>query len=470
MKCANCGNTIKEAHKFCPFCGELLISDFLIKEEVNHYENEMTYDGSYDDDFFDFSESQTTETDHTEIGSETGFHYLNPTGQSAWNHPENNVDSNDVKTRLDSELTFTKLSDHPDHTSTESEVFHNQDSSILEESFNSIDSMRGDHNGEESIPDEPFHKPLDSDDQKLLPSEKPDDRKRRVIIIAIVSIIIVTLSMLFILHGRNSTGNTNHQNGGTVTNSENSDNHHDTSETEYSSSHKSAESISDSWDEIISSVQDGSYADKYRIGDIKELDLGPEGIIEMQIAAFDMDELEDGSGKAAITWISKQLLESNHCMNSPKIKELDDSYDYQKDAGAILGWEYSEMRLWLKEYVKPLIPATVQNAIRPVVKYSIIRDASDKTINNVISIDDIWIPSYREVYGSQQCETEGVVYTDLFKTDKDRAKNKTEKSDTESWWLRSVFNDNFYYSVYYYGNSNSYQADRKSGIAFGFCM
>lgn len=32
-----------------------------------------------------------------------------------------------------------------------------------------------------------------------------------------------------------------------------------------------------------------------------------ESVIEMQIAAFDSDELADGSGNAAITWISEQV-------------------------------------------------------------------------------------------------------------------------------------------------------------------
>ncbi len=46
-----------------------------------------------------------------------------------------------------------------------------------------------------------------------------------------------------------------------------------------------------------------------------------EGIVEMQIVAFDADELADGSGKAAITWISKQLLNSDHRMN-PKMEKI----------------------------------------------------------------------------------------------------------------------------------------------------
>ena len=37
----------------------------------------------------------------------------------------------------------------------------------------------------------------------------------------------------------------------------------------------------------------------------------------MQIAAFDADELADGSGKAAMTWISKQLLKTEPDMSNP---------------------------------------------------------------------------------------------------------------------------------------------------------
>ena len=103
--------------------------------------------------------------------------------------------------------------------------------------------------------------------------------------------------------------------------------------------------ISDSWEEIIDSVKDGTCFDKYKIGDTKEFDLGEEGVIEMELVAFDTDELADGSEKAAMTWIAKDLLNTVHVMNAELTSEG--------------GWPASDLRAWMQESVLPLFPEEV---------------------------------------------------------------------------------------------------------------
>ena len=61
--------------------------------------------------------------------------------------------------------------------------------------------------------------------------------------------------------------------------------------------------LTDSREEIIAASKDGTYKERYRTGDTKELDLGEEGIIHMKLVAMDADdadELADGSGSACI--------------------------------------------------------------------------------------------------------------------------------------------------------------------------
>ena len=53
--------------------------------------------------------------------------------------------------------------------------------------------------------------------------------------------------------------------------------------------------ISDSWEQIVASVNDGTYKTKYRVGNYKPLDLGSEGIINMQIVGKDADTKADGT-------------------------------------------------------------------------------------------------------------------------------------------------------------------------------
>ena len=68
------------------------------------------------------------------------------------------------------------------------------------------------------------------------------------------------------------------------------------------------------WDQVIASTKTGKYK-TFTVGDMKELDLGTEGIVHMQIVGIDADELADGSGYAPLTFISKELLKTSYRMN-----------------------------------------------------------------------------------------------------------------------------------------------------------
>lgn len=87
-----------------------------------------------------------------------------------------------------------------------------------------------------------------------------------------------------------------------------------------SSMFKSIEDNPEAWDKydwftVNKHIEMGDYATYYAIGDNIPLNLGSEGIVNMQIAAFDTDDLADGSGKAPITFISKEVLNTSKPMN-----------------------------------------------------------------------------------------------------------------------------------------------------------
>lgn len=71
---------------------------------------------------------------------------------------------------------------------------------------------------------------------------------------------------------------------------------------------KQEETISDGWSKIVENCQNGTYKDKYKIGDTKIADFGSLGLAMMQIVAFDEDDLADGSGKAPTTWVSQHAI------------------------------------------------------------------------------------------------------------------------------------------------------------------
>ena len=212
--------------------------------------------------------------------------------------------------------------------------------------------------------------------------------------------------------------------------------------------------ISDSWEEIIAAGEDGTYIDKYQIGDTKELDLGEEGLIEMELVAFDADELTDGSGKAHMTWIAKDLLITKHVMNKENTSEG--------------GWPASDMRAWLEDSVLPLFPDTVRLNIKEVKKYS----RSNSNNGTISSSDKIWIPSHREVFGADDSnEDSGPEYlTACSGLDWEK---KQLAGEPDGWWLRTAIydeNDRFFcvnsYGYYYCPDG----AGSRHGVAVGFCL
>ena len=172
----------------------------------------------------------------------------------------------------------------------------------------------------------------------------------------------------------------------------------------------------------------------------------------MQIAAFDADDLADDTGKAKITWISKDCLATKHKMNPTNTTEG--------------GWAASELRMYLKNTVKAKIPSAVTSLIKDVKKYS---DSyvSGSVVANSLSIEDVWIPSAREV-GATNYETSGVKYDTLF-TDYD-SRVKSAGTSKSNWWLRSS-NDNSYFRIVsanggiIRGNAN----ETNNGVTLGFC-
>ena len=221
------------------------------------------------------------------------------------------------------------------------------------------------------------------------------------------------------------------------------------------------ETISDSWDQILANIQNGTYKTKYQVGDMKKLNLGTEGTVSMKIVAMDTDDLASG-GKAPITWISEQLLNSYHRMNPSKSNNVEGT-------GTIGGWEKSEMRTYLKETIKPLIPQNVRSGIKEVTKHSNIFDTSGTKVLNSVTTDDVWIPSNQEIFGGTSYETLGHVYSDVFTDANSRKKFKVGASSAYYWWLRSADNTSYFRCVDGRGGSDISGASITFGVALGFC-
>lgn len=225
--------------------------------------------------------------------------------------------------------------------------------------------------------------------------------------------------------------------------------------------------IEDSWDNILAACADGSYATKYKLGNYKPLDLGTEGIVNMQIIGMDVDNLADGSGTVPLTWLSMELLNTSHRMNPSRKTDPEDSSKYVEGTGAVGGWEKSEMRTYLKETVKPLIPATVRNAIKTVYKSHPNINTSGSTETQTVQ-DDVWLPSYVEMFGSTS-QTNQPRYKVVFPDANSRMKSKVGETSAFWWWTRSALISSDFNVVIRNGDSSSVGAASSGGVALGFC-
>ena len=197
------------------------------------------------------------------------------------------------------------------------------------------------------------------------------------------------------------------------------------------------------WDAVFASIDKGTYATEYAIGDMVPLDLGDEGLINMQIAAFDTDDLADGSGKAPITWIAKELLATMHRMHDGTSLT-----DY---------WAASEMRSYLKSTIKPMIPELVRNAIVEIKKLN--HTASGEAYET----EDVWIPKF---YGELCTGRDIAKYLTLFPDDGSRKKCIVGSTTVIEWWTRGRYNNTRNYAVDTYGEPFT----PENRVAYGVCL
>ena len=217
------------------------------------------------------------------------------------------------------------------------------------------------------------------------------------------------------------------------------------------------ETITDSWSDIFAAEENGTYTSKYSVGDTKVVNIGRYPVI-MQIIAMDTDELADNTGNAKITWLSLHL---------PFVASIDVN---NINNG---GWENCGLRSGLMKSIYDNMDSTVKAAVKTVKKTFCDYDTQmTKTVN-----DNVWIPSMRELFGSNKSdiETSGCTYTGFFASAESKIKKQGLVGATYkiSWWLRSAYyyNNSVFWTIKdngYDSRSNTFK-NEMYGVAFGFC-
>lgn len=196
--------------------------------------------------------------------------------------------------------------------------------------------------------------------------------------------------------------------------------------------------ITDSWDTIIANIDNGTYATKYKIGNYKPIDLGTEGVINMQIVAKDGDELADGNSYAPLTFLAMKSLVTEK--------------------------QWTQISSYINTDIKALIPANVRSVIKPVKKYTV-----ENNNTNYLTTENMWIPSAKEVSAKSfgfSYETAGVEYDKIF-TD-----NSSRRLSNGAWyWLRSkasISSSNRQYVAD--GDVGQSAVTASMAIRLGFCL
>lgn len=162
------------------------------------------------------------------------------------------------------------------------------------------------------------------------------------------------------------------------------------------------ETITDSWSEIIENINNGSYLSRYMIGDTKKLCIMGKTYITMRLIGIQVDELEEG-GMAPTTWLAIHTATGLSNIYNPQGNKTDGT-------GIHGGWEHCALRQYINNTVKPLLPYEVRSSLKAVKKYSRGHSmVTNQMANNMLSIDELWIPSVRELGFANQ-ETAGPIY------------------------------------------------------------
>lgn len=222
--------------------------------------------------------------------------------------------------------------------------------------------------------------------------------------------------------------------------------------------------ITDSWNDIITAVGNGTYDSKYAVGDTKSIVIDGTTYY-MQMVAKDADVLaSDGTTTAATTWLMyRKLYKEEHRMNPA-------NQSGAQGTGANGGWEHSEMRSWLNDTILPLFPSELQTSIKEVRKYSdYVVPGESSVSHDQMTADKLWIPSANEIFSNTTYEQTGPKYVDVMPYNYVKIRYDKDNGVTV-WSTRSAASNTSFHAVTNDGSVKAYSSSTSNYVCFGFCI
>lgn len=165
--------------------------------------------------------------------------------------------------------------------------------------------------------------------------------------------------------------------------------------------------------EITEIVKSGKAKEHFKVHDIIELDG-----MEFEVIGFDHDKKHNDSSRPTMTLMAKKIA-GEHCFHNGKCPN---------------GWVDSDIRKWLNKDVYNKLSPELRSCIVPIERTSY---ATDGTM--IKTIDNLFVPSESEVFGSAICsaQMEGERY-EAFDTAEHRVRYD-EDGSRRNWWVQSSY-------------------------------
>ena len=218
--------------------------------------------------------------------------------------------------------------------------------------------------------------------------------------------------------------------------------------------------IRDDWQTIIRNIAQGQAEQVYAPGDCKMLSLGTLGEVTMQLAGFNLDDRVNGKGKAATTWIARELLPVVKPINPPLSVQRP---LYRRGEGAIGGWKDCRMRQWLIEDVAGQLPAVVGEAVVGVLKRQLAYNINGYPMQQATQ-EKLWIPEMKEIVG------QGARYASFCETVGLRSAGMAPENAPTKWWLRTAGNYSGFKAIDESGQVVEVPAETRLGVRLCFCL
>ena len=204
--------------------------------------------------------------------------------------------------------------------------------------------------------------------------------------------------------------------------------------------------------------------DSWNVGDEKDAVINGE-TLTFVIVGKDHDDLADGSGKAKLSFMMKDLMADR--------RQYHNIYTFQAN------FANSEIYGWLSTTVYNEIEEQLKNSIKAVRKVYNLNNNDNQHSTSTIECY-LWLASQAEVFGEDYSfsgDSNAVCGTkyDYFATSSERAKILDNgDGSTSSWWLRDVATvrtsfSNVVVSLTGVG-ATMQQISTNAGVCFGFCI